>query len=69
MLRVDHGLDLGELGGPILVFGGPYSKLQAIRAMRFEAARCAIPLGNCLCTGDVVTYCADPAETVAKIRD
>lgn len=61
--------DLGELVGPVLAFGGPCSNLQATRALIAEAARRGIAPGNCICTGDVVAYCADPAATVGLIRD
>lgn len=47
--------------GPLLVFGGPYSNLQATRAVLAEAARRAIPARRVICTGDVVAYGADPA--------
>jgi hypothetical protein len=62
-------LDLGELGGPVLVFGGPYSNLEAAEAIRAEAARLGIPPARTIATGDVVAYCADPGATVALIRD
>lgn len=62
-----HQIDVTE--GPLLVFGGPVSNLQATQAMRAEADRLGIPPGNCICTGDTVAYCANPAETVAEIRD
>ena len=54
---------------PILVFGGPYSNLQAAQAIRDLAARRGIPPGQVICTGDIVAYCADPEETVHLIRD
>jgi predicted phosphodiesterase len=60
--------DLGDLTGDVLVFGGPYSNLQATSALIAEAARRGVAPGNCICTGDVVAYCADPAATVAEIR-
>jgi predicted phosphodiesterase len=47
--------------GPLLVFGGPYSNLQATRAVLDEAARRGIPAERVICTGDVVAYCADAA--------
>ncbi|WP_420012183.1 metallophosphoesterase family protein [Tateyamaria sp.] len=57
--------DLGVLTGPVLIFGGPYSNVQATRAVLAEAeARGAVPL----CTGDVVAYCGAPVQTVAAIR-
>jgi hypothetical protein len=62
-------LDLGSLGGTLLVFGGPYSNRHATEAMRAEASRLGIPPERCLCTGDVVAYCAEPVETTALIRD
>ena len=60
---------LGVLEGAVLLFGGPFSNLQATQAMRQEAARRGITPENCICTGDVVAYCADAAATVAEIRD
>jgi len=45
----------------MLVFGGPYSNVQATRAVLAEAARRAIPSRRVVCTGDVVAYGADAA--------
>lgn len=57
--------DLGVIDGQVLVFGGPYSNLQATEAVLAEVlARGAYAI----CTGDVVAYCGRPAETVAAIR-
>jgi predicted phosphodiesterase len=56
------------LTGPALVFGGPYSNLEATQAVLGEAARRAIPPSHVICTSDVVAYCADAVETVALIR-
>lgn len=53
--------DLGELSGDVLLFGGPYSNLQATQAL-FQATA-QIPRSNRICTGDVVAYCADPVQT------
>lgn len=61
--------DLGNLVGDVLLFGGPYSNLQATEAVLIEAAARGIAAGNVICTGDVVAYCAKPAETVALLRD
>jgi predicted phosphodiesterase len=61
--------DLGTLDGPVLVFGGPYGNLAATRAVLDEARRLGIPSERIICTGDVVAYCAEPAETVALVRD
>lgn len=55
--------------GPLLVFGGPYSNLQALQAMRQIAEQHNILPEQCICTGDIVAYCAQARETVAAIRD
>ncbi len=55
--------------GPLLCFGGPYSNLQALRALLAEAARLGIPRQRMLCTGDVVAYCADAAATLDLMLD
>ena len=55
--------------GPLLVFGGPYSNLQATQAMRDLADRLDIPPQRVICTGDLVAYGAHPNETAALIRD
>lgn len=62
-------LDVGTLTGPVLVFGGPYSNLQATEAILATARQRDIPPGRVICTGDVVAYCANPVETIAAIRD
>ncbi|MEK9753590.1 MAG: metallophosphoesterase family protein [Rhodospirillaceae bacterium] len=61
--------DLGRLDGTVLAFGGPYSNLQALQAMRAQAGELGIPPERCICTGDVVAYGADPAASVASIRE
>ena len=60
--------DLGRLDGTVLIFGGPYSNLQATEALLARAAACGVAADHMICTGDVVAYCADPAETVAAVR-
>ena len=55
--------------GPVLCFGGPYSNLQATRALLAEARRLGIPPGRMVCTGDVVAYCADAAATLDLIME
>jgi predicted phosphodiesterase len=54
---------------PILIFGGPYSNLEATKALLAEAEQMKIPPANVLCTGDIVAYCASPQETIDLIRD
>jgi predicted phosphodiesterase len=56
--------DLGELTGDVLVFGGPYSNLQATEALFRVARDRNIPATNRICTGDAVAYCANPVETL-----
>lgn len=53
-----------DAGGPVLLFGGPYSNLEATQALLAEAARRGIPPSRVICTGDVVAYCADARATL-----
>jgi predicted phosphodiesterase len=57
-----------RMDGPVLVFGGPYSNLEATAALLAAARRRAIPARNIVCTGDVVAYAADALATTALIR-
>lgn len=61
--------NLGLLSGKILVFGGVYSNLQALQAIRAIADQEGIPSSHVICTGDVIAYCAQPAECVELIRE
>lgn len=61
--------DLGDLDAPVLVFGGPYSNLQATRALIAEARARGIGQDRIICTGDTVAYCAEARGTVAALRD
>jgi len=54
--------------GRLLVFGGPYSNLQATEALLAEAGRLAIGPRSLVCTGDLVAYCGAPQETAALLR-
>ncbi len=54
---------------PLLVFGGPYSNVQATEALRRRADALTIPPSNVICTGDVVAYCAAPEETARLVAD
>src|SRR5215831_10236951 len=54
---------------PLLVFGGPYSNLNAVRALRARAGALGIRPDQCICTGDVIAYCAEPEETAIAIRE
>ncbi|QTE22120.1 metallophosphoesterase family protein [Polaribacter cellanae] len=59
---------LGKLSGKTLVFGGVYSNLQALEALKQVAEKEHIPPENCICTGDIVGYCAQPEETVQLLK-
>ncbi|MGD9783684.1 MAG: metallophosphoesterase [Hyphomicrobiaceae bacterium] len=61
--------DIGMGDGDVLVFGGPYSNIEATRAMRARARELSIPPERTICTGDVVAYGADPNATCAEVRD
>ncbi len=54
--------DLGVLDGPLLLFGGPYSNLQALQALLDIGA-------DAICTGDVVAYGADGEACVSLMRE
>jgi predicted phosphodiesterase len=58
-----------SLQPPLLVFGGPYSNMRALLALRQRADEFGIAPSHAICTGDVVAYCAEPEETTAAIRD
>ncbi len=60
--------DLGVLDDAVLLFGGPYSNLQALEALCEVAQAREIAPAQMICTGDVVAYCGQPAETVARMR-
>ncbi|MFT5400342.1 MAG: putative phosphodiesterase [Gammaproteobacteria bacterium] len=62
-------MNIGKINDRMLVFGGPYSNLAATRAMRDVAESLNIAPDRIICTGDVVAYCAEPAQTVELIRD
>ena len=60
--------ELGQLDGPVMLFGGPYSNLQAMRALSRYATEQGIASQSVICTGDVVAYGANPEETIEEIR-
>ena len=61
--------DIGTLAGEVLVFGGVYSNLQALEAVRAYAKTRGVPPERTVCTGDVVGYCAEPTACVELLRD
>ncbi len=66
MSREKH---IGELKGKVLVFGGVYSNLQSLEAMKEIAEKEHIQQENILCTGDIVGYCAQPEESLQLIKE
>lgn len=61
--------DLGTLSGDLLVFGGVYSNLYALQALRTVAERQGLTPDRIICTGDVVAYGAAPQECLALLRE
>jgi predicted phosphodiesterase len=59
---------LHPMDGPVLVFGGPYSNLEATRAVLARAAMEGIPPRRIVCTGDIVAYGADARATLELVR-
>ncbi len=64
-MRIDN---IGVLDGAVLLFGGVHSNLHALHALMQRAHDLGIPSDRMVCTGDVVAYCAQPAECVEMIR-
>ncbi|SED97929.1 metallophosphoesterase family protein [Polaribacter dokdonensis] len=60
--------NLGKKSGKMLLFGGVYSNLQALEALKQIAEQEDIAPENCICTGDIVGYCAQPEETVQLFK-
>lgn len=60
--------DLGEMKGPLMLFGGPYSNAQAMTALLDTAKEHRIAGASLICTGDTVAYGAAPVETVEMVR-
>lgn len=63
--KIEH---LGKLSGKVLLFGGVYSNLQALEAIKQIAEHEGILPENCICTGDIVGYCAQPEETLQLFK-
>lgn len=62
-------VDLEEINGDILLFGGPYSNFQATEAVFAQADKLGLPASNIICTGDVCAYCADPVATTRLVME
>ncbi len=59
---------IGTKNGKLLLFGGVYSNLQALEQLITIAETEGIPAENCISTGDITGYCAQPEETVQLFR-
>lgn len=57
-----------RLAGPVLLFGGPYSNLEATEALLAAARELNIPASRMICTGDLAAYCADPQAVIDRVR-
>ncbi len=60
---------IGTKTGKLLFFGGVYSNLQALEQLMTIAKDEGIPAENCICTGDITGYCAQPEETIQAFRN
>ncbi|NRD19288.1 metallophosphoesterase family protein [Winogradskyella eckloniae] len=61
--------DIGHLTDKVLLFGGVYSNLQALEALITVAESEGILPENCICTGDIIGYCAQPEETIQTFKN
>lgn len=65
--RLKH-VDLGTRDADFLVFGGPYSNVQATQAVLARAGTLGIAADHVICTGDSVAYCGAPQACVDVLR-
>jgi predicted phosphodiesterase len=61
-------INIGNVSGKALLFGGVYSNFQALEALIAVAEKENISPENCICTGDIVGYCGQPEETVQLFK-
>jgi predicted phosphodiesterase len=60
---------LPPINKPLLIFGGPYSNLEALLALKSFALQNQFDPDQIICTGDIVGYCANPSESLDFIED
>lgn len=60
---------IGNMSGKLLLFGGVYSNLQALQALAEVASKENIKPENCISTGDLIGYCAQPDETIQFFKN
>jgi predicted phosphodiesterase len=61
--------NLHSIDGRLLFFGGVYSNLQALEALKKWAEANEYSPHNIFCTGDIIGYCAQPVECIEMIKD
>ena len=57
------------LSEKLLIFGGVYSNLQALEALKALVEEQNINADHIICTGDIIAYCAQPVACVELIRN
>ncbi len=62
-------LDIGEINEPLFVFGGVYSNLEALVAVKALSEKLGFRPKQIICTGDVVAYCADPSASLDFVKE
>jgi len=62
-------LDLGELDGTLLVFGGVDGNLDAFDALLKHAALQGIPFTRMIHTGGVAPFCAEPVAVATRLAE
>lgn len=53
----------------MLFFGGPYSNIESLQALKTQAEALSISPTQIVCTGDIFAYCASPQESIELIRN
>ena len=61
-------LDLGDLSGDVLLYGGAHSNAEALSALLAWAEARGIAPARMISTGDLVAYCGAPAPVVDIFR-
>jgi predicted phosphodiesterase len=61
--------NLGDRSGKLLFFGGVYSNLQSLQALKQWAEQNEYEPENVFCTGDILGYCSQPLECIYLIKD
>ena len=60
---------LGKPEGRLLMFGGVYSNLQSLTALKAWAEENEYAPEKIFCTGDILGYCAQPVECIDLIKE